>query len=334
MGERPLYRGADIRSLPKGGNAGLWYDKFCHSWTRLSARDADFDKAKWVSDAAGRCGNADELRHRAERQRELIERLNGRCLDLQTAGPFVAGLGRAHPVENGFLWHHRLGVPYLPGSSVKGAVSTWAKRWKAECDADCYRILGSEERVGDVIFFDALPTKPVQTRVDVMTPHYGEYDRDGKPPGDWISPVPIPFLSVAEGAMFRFAVAPRRQSSEASRDTACRWLEDALEWLGAGARTAVGYGRFGKARPTPPREVKKGDEVEAVLFRDKKDRWCGRTGDGQEGTVFSSSLAPDDATVNEIRTLYVRVVRPLQFQWSKSVPKSPPRRSPEKFRRR
>ncbi len=334
MNKRPLYYGADILSLPDGGNAGLWYDKFCCSWTSLSARDADFNKAKWVGDATGPCGDPDELQRRAERQSAMIEHLNGRCLDLQATGPFVAGLGRAHPVKNGFLWHHGLGVPYLPGPSVKGAVSAWAKRWKAEDDVVCRRTLGSEGQVGDVIFFDALPTRPVVLKADVITPHYGDYDREGKPPGDWISPVPISFLSVAARAIFRFAVAPRGQSGEASCDTVCRWLEDALEWLGAGARTAVGYGRFDKARPAPPREFEKGDEVEATLFKDAKGRWCGRTGDGREGTVFSAGPVPDDAVDGETRPLYVRVVRPLQFQWEKPGPKSQPRQSPRRSQRR
>ncbi len=334
MNTRPLYRGADVRSLPNGGNAGLWYDKFCRSCTSLSTRGDDFDKAKWVGAAAGPCGDPDELQRRAERQSAMIEHLNGRYIDLQTAGPFVAGLGRAHPVENGFLWHHGLGVPYLPGPSVKGAVSAWAKQWKAEDDAACRHILGSEEQVGDVIFFDALPTKPVVLKADVTTPHYSDYDREGKPPGDWISPVPIPFLSVAAGAVFRFAVTPRGASGKASCDTACRWLEDALEWLGAGARTAVGYGRFDKPRPDPPRQLRKGDAVEATLYKDDKGRWCGRVEDGQEGTVFSRGPAPDDTADGQTRTLHVRVVRPLQFQWEKPGPKPPPRRSPGRSRRR
>ena len=316
---------------------GLWYDKFCHSWQHLSGTNAKLDKQAWIDTVAKRrCGDRDVLLRQAERRWKMIECLNGRYLDLKNTGPFVAGLGRAHPVENGFLWHHGLGVPYLPGSSVKGATHAWAKLWNVEDDMIRRRIFGSEDQVGEIMFFDALPTTPVQLKADVITPHYIDYDQKGEAPGDWTSPVPIPFLAVTGGSMFRFAVAPRRQSAETLLDTACRWLEDALDWLGAGARTAVGYGRFDKQdhQAISHRDLQKGEAVEATLYKDDKGRWCGRTGDGREGTVFAFGPASDDAVSGEARTLYVRVSRPLQFQWDKPVPKSPSRRSSGKFRRR
>lgn len=36
--------------------------------------------------------------------------------------PFVTGMGLEHPLENGFSFLHPYGLPYLPGSSVKGVV--------------------------------------------------------------------------------------------------------------------------------------------------------------------------------------------------------------------
>ena len=340
MGERPLYQSADIEALPKNGNAGLWYDKFCHSWASLSKTRMEIDKEAWISEVVGRRGDRDGLKGHSERQRKMIECLGGRYVDLQTVGPFVTGLGRDHPVENGFLWHHTLGIPYLPGSSVKGMVGAWAKQWREEEEATWRLVLGSEGHVGEVMFFDALPKAPVELRIDVMTPHYGDYYQEGKPPGDWISPVPIPFLTVGEGATFRFAVAPKQRSAEAGAgcETACRWLREALEWIGAGAKTAVGYGRFDEAHPTPPRRVRKGEAVEATLYMDDKGRWCGRTEDGQSGTIFGPP--PDDAVSDETRTLYVRVPpRNLQFQWdmprpSPSPDRRPPRRAPRHSRRR
>ena len=336
MGDRPLYGSADIEALPKSGHVGLWYDKFCHAWTNLSKTAAEIDKGAWIAQVLGPCGNRDELARKSERQRKMIQCLNGRCVDLQTVGPFVTGLSRDHPVENGFLWHHTLGVPYLPGSSVKGMVGAWAKHWQREEEAAWRAILGTKRHVGDVVFFDAFPKEPVALVRDVMTPHYGEYYRDGKPPGDWIDPNPIPFLAVGQGATLRFAVAPRQPSAEGEShcELACRWLAEALEWIGAGAKTAVGYGRFGEARPTPPRPLVKGEAVEAILYRDDRRRWCGRTEDGQSGTIFGQP--PDDAAADGTRTLYVRVPpRNLQFQWT--VGGSDPstgRRSPGRTRHR
>ncbi len=335
MLDRPLYESADIEALPKNGHAGLWYDKFCLTWTNLSKTAADLHKGDWIDQVLGPRGNRGELKSQSERQRKMIESLNGRCVDLQTVGPFVTGLGRDHPVENGFLWHHTLGVPYLPGSSVKGMVGAWARHWKREEEAAWRAVLGTERHVGDVVFFDALPREPVELVRDVMTPHYGEYYQDSKPPGDWIDPIPIPFLAVGKGATFRFAVAPRRPSAEAGShcETACCWLAEALEWIGAGAKTAVGYGRFGEARPAPPRVLVKGEAVEATLYQDDKGRWCGRTEDGRSGTIFGTP--PDDAIVDGTRALYVRVPpRNLQFQWVAGDPAATGRRSPGRGRRR
>ena len=257
MRRLPLYRGAQSASLAQAGNGGLWYDKFCHSWGGFPTREQklDLDKVKWIETVVGFRGNASELQQYAERQACMVETLNGKWHDLQTESPFVSGLGRDHPVENGFAWHHTLGVPYLPGSSIKGMVRAWAKQWNEGVEADRLRILGPEPAGGDVvtqpqvggmIFLDAVPTSPVDLKSDVMTPHYDDYYQKGEAPGDWISPIPIPFLVVKEGATFRFAVAPRQQSEQSIEDctTAFGWLEDALEWIGAGAKTAVGYGRM------------------------------------------------------------------------------------------
>ncbi len=257
MDNFPLYKDAESASLAQDGNRGLWYDKFCSTWLQLppGGEKSALDKDKWIGEVAGVCGNGGELRQYGERQKRMIGSLHGRWLDLRTSSPFVSGLGRAHPVENGFAWHYTLGVPYLPGSSVKGMVRAWVTQWKEVEEAARLHILGSpppipgvvpNPRVGAVVFLDALPAGPVELGADVMTPHYGAYYQSGEVPGDWMSPTPIPFLVVKEGVTFRFAVAPRQpgEKSHENCTTACAWLKEALEWIGAGAKTAVGYGRM------------------------------------------------------------------------------------------
>jgi CRISPR-associated protein Cmr6 len=51
---------------------------------------------------------------------------------------------------------------------------------------------------------------------------------------------------VAISQHFQFALAPRTTAEQDQHDcsVAAQWLEAALAWLGAGAKTAVGYGRF------------------------------------------------------------------------------------------
>jgi CRISPR-associated protein Cmr6 len=96
---------------------------------------------------------------------------------------------------------------------------------------------------------------------DVLTPHMGGWYEQGDrlsernfasvAPGDWHSPVPSPFLVLEKGAKLQFGIAPRL-TGEAAHDAHARAavglalaaLKAALEWIGAGAKTAAGYGRL------------------------------------------------------------------------------------------
>jgi len=178
-----------------------------------------------------------------------------------TAERFVTGTGLPHPVENGFLWHHTLGVPYLPGSGVKGIVLSWDRDW-ANDGGDNHKDLrakvlgrGPKRRgnaaadpgsAGRIAFLDALPPEPVMLDLDGVTPHDHPYYTGGgkEPPADWHSPNPIPFLAVAKGVKFRFALLPRSDAKPDDLKAAVNWLQCALERLGAGAKTAVDHGRF------------------------------------------------------------------------------------------
>ncbi|ADI14574.1 type III-B CRISPR module RAMP protein Cmr6 [Truepera radiovictrix] len=250
---RPLYREARERLERRGGHAGLWYDKFCDKWQSDWSGLGDEGKKDWVTSVTGKpVGDADQLKAHAERMQSFLSALGQAPLLYKLESDFVTGLGREHPVENGFAWHHTLGTPYLPGSSVKGMVRAWAAQWAKESNETLKRIFGSEDiddknfQVGSVVFLDAIPTAPVQLKADVMTPHYGPWYRGEAPPADWHSPVPVPFLVVEQEQTFLFGVLPRRNGGQGREDCeAVRgWLKEALCWLGAGAKTAVGYGRF------------------------------------------------------------------------------------------
>lgn len=256
---RPLHAGARDARLAPGGNAGLWYDKFCDCWLPnfegLAAPTTDDPaggKLRWIREMTGRpVGERRLLQEHHERVRGLAG-ARGSGVYAVTAGRFVSGLGRSHPVENGFAWHHALGTPYLPGSSIKGAVRTWAAIWAEANGSDIERIFGPRgdrptPSSGSVVFLDALPVEPVTLEADVMTPHYGPWYQSGETPGDWYSPVPIPFLAVAPGQTFRAALLPRRPGEAADRHDCAQavgWLREALDVIGAGAKTNVGYGRF------------------------------------------------------------------------------------------
>ncbi len=239
-------------------NTGLWYDKFCSCWKSDWSGLGDEGKKKWINSVCSApVGNRELLDEMLRRRKQLIESNGGTCLMFKTTGSFVTGLGRSHPVENGFAWHHTLGVAHLPGSSVKGIVRNWAKQWAEWKDGDdgtktIERIFGpdnksKEHNIGSVIFLDALPIEPVQLKPDVMTPHYDPYYKGNGPPADWYDPIPIPFLVVDSDQKFIFGLMPRNPDNPQDTDdckTAGNWLREALENIGAGAKTAVGYGRF------------------------------------------------------------------------------------------
>ncbi|MEW6636477.1 MAG: type III-B CRISPR module RAMP protein Cmr6 [Actinomycetota bacterium] len=251
---RPLYQEAAEARLEDGGNTGLWYDKFCDRWKDDFSGLGDEGKKSWITEVTGnKCGDERLLQRTKERMARLLESADGELLFYKLESDFVTGLGRQHPVENGFAWHPTLGTPYLPGSSVKGVVRAWAAQWDGADEATLKRIFGSESKkvenfqAGSVVFLDAIPSAPVRLKADIMTPHYGPYYQDDTgrtPPADWHSPNPIPFLAVEAGASFVFGVLPRCKEHVADCQKVRAWLEEALEWTGAGAKTAVGYGRF------------------------------------------------------------------------------------------
>ena len=247
----PLYSGvAGQQHRDRAGHAGLWYDKFCNLWLRTDGTwtmktDADGHNPKlgWIESVANdRVGVQDEIEEWASRIALLTITRGGRIAVFATESRFVTGLGRRHPVENGFAWHATLGTPYLPGSSVKGLVRSWATSSGADTD-HVSRLLGGRSRAGNMCFLDAFPVAPVRLEADVMTPHYAGWSVSD-PPGDWRSPNPIPFLTTAPKTPFLFGIVPCRTVLHGDLGTVSEWLRNALESVGAGAKTAVGYGRF------------------------------------------------------------------------------------------
>lgn len=108
------------------------------------------------------------------------------------------------------------------------------------------------EQSGAFIFFDAVPHQPPELLCDIMTPHMDKWYEQGdtgsldpdKIPADWHEPVPVPFLAVKK-AQFIFRIAARNPKNQADvKELADIFeaLNNALLWLGAGAKTAVGYG--------------------------------------------------------------------------------------------
>ncbi len=259
QGGLPLYKQAH-KNEPKrhsDSNLGLWYERFFNQYAydiekKEPWKVAATAKSAWINAVIpNKCGDDDLLKQHRNRLMRLIESCSGGYEVFKTDWHFVTGLGLNHPVENGFSWHPTLGVPYLSGSAAKGLLKAWMEQWGGLDEKPEW--FGVQDKVGDLIFFDALPTEPVELTLDVMTPHMDKwYELGGeiksvenepeKVPADWHNPVPVPFLAVKKGS-FLFALASRTKD-EKNVTEAFEELEKALEILGAGAKTAAGYGRF------------------------------------------------------------------------------------------
>lgn len=278
----PLYKPSEKYppTKPDQANLGLWfsrfYDKFTPDWTV-----DDNSKKDWINTVAGKQGDAPRLAALQARQEALGAALGAVGNVFKTTWHLATGLGIDHPVENGFTFHPTLGLPYLPAAGVKGLLRGWVDQWmdfadKAARDDCIAHWFGSESKgnsgsAGALIFFDALPTEPLYLTCDVMTPHMGKWYESGggitasneadTTPADWHSPVPVPFL-VVSGAKFWVQIAPRltgNPTSDAQAQAACKaafeQLVLAFDWLGAGAKTAAGYGRLERQKDAAEKQA-------------------------------------------------------------------------------
>ncbi|MFO1322242.1 MAG: type III-B CRISPR module RAMP protein Cmr6 [Burkholderiales bacterium] len=186
-------------------------------------------------------------------------------IDAESTAPFATGLGVEHPVENGFAFLSPYGLPYLAGSGVKGVVRRAAEELlgvghpivnalfgpeDAGTDEDSAPLDDAARRRGALTFWDVFP-EPIghSLCIEVMTPHHTTYYEGDSSPHDAGQPNPIPFLAVPPGSKFRFVATfdasycPRNvELPDDWKALVSKAFVHAFDWLGFGAKTAVGYG--------------------------------------------------------------------------------------------
>ena len=270
----------------------------------------------------------DLYRHAYQRwEKTTTDAMRFRSVKLKLENRMFIGLTGGGMMETGCAIGHSHGVPYIPGSSVKGIVNTWgreridstedessicAELFGAPADGDMPEGLSAAITFHDAWWVPGSAESPLMPEI-VTTHHPDYYGKDGSEPAtDFDSPVPN--AQIAVRGSFRFTV----EGPPVWLELMERMLKMALTDLGAGAKTRAGYGLFIAETDTPQTgPLQKGDAVEATLYKDDRGRWRGRTGDGQQGVVFTPFGVPDDAEPGGTKTLYVRVAKPLQFQWEK-----------------
>lgn len=254
--------------LRQDSHTGLWFERFFNGFeSDWSVSNNKEHQLQWLKEITQNTrGDNSWIQRYAETTQRRVTAMGGKCIDAHNEGFFVTGMGISHPIENGLSWHPVLGVPYLNGAAVKGLLRSFFENWTDIPLQDIRNWFGEDENVdkqltsktGQYVFFDALPTKPVKLFVDIITPHYGKWYAEGQKingdsgenihriPADWHSPIPVQFLAVKEISL-KFAVAPRTSTVTTNPevlDVLLEGLTMALQWLGAGAKTGAGYGRF------------------------------------------------------------------------------------------
>jgi CRISPR-associated protein Cmr6 len=258
-----------ISQPPVSANRGLWLDRYLASMDRGGDDDAGSSSAKGRHlEASQRIETPVGYTGFEQQRRSALDALpNTRVLQLATTSRTIVGIGGASPWENSITLHHTWGVPLVPGSALKGLAASyahkrlenesWRRRLPDKKDSkggDWHNLLfGTTDERGLVCFHDALWSSDVAVascglRLDTITVHHPEYYQGkDKPPADWDSPTPIPFLSfngALMGAVTWCGGDASREAIDCWLETAMSILEEALKEEGVGARTSSGYGRM------------------------------------------------------------------------------------------
>ncbi len=178
------------------------------------------------------------------------------------------------PFEVGLYIHPYFNVPYIPASSIKGAIRNgyyyylinYENKSEEEAENECNKIFGDNNFAGLVGFTDAFPVQEGENGYilypDIINPHYKDVRNEME-----VKPIPIVFLTVAPGTTFKFFmyIIKERVKKEGEKRTieigegkelASKPVPDkdklgildlALLYglsMGIGAKTALGYSQF------------------------------------------------------------------------------------------
>ncbi len=224
-------------------NASLRLDKY------IAKHKDNTSKKNLVAEVVSQIAQPEAYERFYKRWEEILEK---KCSvppkGAKVKGRMAVGLGAESVLETSITLNHTYGVPYIPGSALKGLAAHYARNYLEEDwgkDNEAYKeLFGSTEKSGCVDFYDALyiPDSGYDKQAlweDIITVHHPKYyGGEDDPPADWDSPTPIPFLS-ATGKYLIVLDGPEEWVT-----AAYEILAHALWQLGIGAKTSSGYGRI------------------------------------------------------------------------------------------
>ncbi len=238
-------------------------------------------RSEWLRDTVSRfTAGALERVLVANYERWLAMTGEASRFEMRALGRMIVGLGGKGPLEFGITLDKLTGLPYIPGSALKGLCRSYAllslaaehgiaieteqlekfdtalvegKDYQSGDALHYSRAFGSQENAGGCVFYPAtlnamrLVKEDRLFTLDVMTPHFVDYytSSGSKAPDDGGNPNPVTYITVTEGMPFVFAIGKRANfTDDGAIKQARRWLRAALQEMGAGAKTAQGYGVF------------------------------------------------------------------------------------------
>lgn len=187
------------------------------------------------------------------------------CFEAVTLSRMAIGLGAPSSHENGLLLNRTFGTPVIPASTLKGALRAEAAEMLGLVAEDENALnpsfsredflarhpaagplldtFGSVDGMAAITVYDAWWVPDANSSpfaLDVLTPHHPAYYTQQEPlPLEVEAPNPVAYLSVKQGARFRFALDLPSDWREALSPV----IERALLG-GLGAKSAQGYGRM------------------------------------------------------------------------------------------
>lgn len=239
-------------------NASLALTKF-ERWPPPAAFKSENNKEVFKS--VTRLGPTDAYKSAYKRWNAEIHALPGTTLaaTFTVDGKMVVGIGAENILESSVTMNRVWGMPLIPGSSLKGLASHFARSVLAAPkgpidDKQFIDLFGTTEDAGYLTWLDAWYVPEPMTRapftLDVVTPHHGSYYQDDphdvqNPPWDFEDPKPSYFISVRGTFLVAVqVVGPDSTWEQGFAYAAMNILERALLEWGIGAKTNAGYGRM------------------------------------------------------------------------------------------
>ena len=235
-------------------HAGLWLDKYITSQDR-----SDTESRSQLVQAISDIREPAIYKAFYQRWSAMLDPLyHAVAHEAATLGRIIIGLGNESVLETSLTLHRTYGVPYIPGSALKGVAASYVRQYLSDestwqTGGEAHTVLfGSPEASGYITFLDALYVPGTghnkkALHPDVITVHHQNYYQgtSDAAPTDWDNPIPVPFLS-ATGSYLIALAAPDMVPDQGRKwiDLTFTILAGALCELGVGAKTSSGYGRL------------------------------------------------------------------------------------------